>query len=892
MPVIPSENPLQVFVSSVMSDEMSSARQVCFDVVSQLPWRPWLFERTPAAPVDSTSIYLDAVRNSDVVVWLVGARTTQAVADEIGQAIASGKPILGLRLPVADRDELTNELWATVRSIAKTQDVDGAAIDEQLINLELHLRLALSDMLVRQFRQDRRVDAGVLLRATRVELRGVAIARWQATGVAVSKAVELFDRPQIGNVDPSLEPTDEEPFRVLAGDVGSGKSLGAIRYLVRQIEAWLADTNRPIPTWVAAQTRETISQAVDRVADIGDVRRNGAIVVVDGADEGGPDAFQAHVDDARRLVQMHPSTRVLLTARPGSTDGLPAAVVTRMPLLDELGSIELINTAFGLDLGASVSQSWAPTIRDAVRRPLFALLLGRHLETRASLQVGSPGQLVEELVTGALGRVAIEGGEADEFLMRLAVRSIDREGFSVAMTDLGPRYELASLLRTRLVTRLDDSVTFSLPILREWFGARSIDAGLVARDHVARDERQLERWRYPIVIALAISSRDTVDSLLAAMAEVSPGFAGQVIDESVRRWRSADQTALPSAEDLGTSYRRAMGAFIAGAGPLGPLLAPTGTVPLPRLGVRLQGETFIGAWSTRQWPDDVPEIHSLTMGEHDGPEWSWRLISQAAPDAVWPWRRTLDELRTALAGVVNHRRVFVEPMSEEAVWMAALELAHIGDHWYRPIDRAVVMDRINQIPNSEIVEHRRVLVPLAPLRAALATAAGPLICPYPDRDAEMGGLIWSGFRPATLLSRTELVLNRAVSIYTALVRDFFPSFAARLYPAALSPFGMVARITPRNPAEGPTLSYYFKPLPDEEPNGVSVTLAEDELEWNTVDELAVETRALRPDLPWLGARVTHSMADVFGADPATTMAFKWLRQGLVRLKWLDRLTWP
>ena len=856
------------------------------------PWRPWQFEATPAAGAPSRDIYLAAVRASAVLIWLAGARTSQAVADELDEALAHQIPIMAIVLPANDRDALTREVLARVGQTSKWKRVDVGGNDNLESSIEHEARLSLGDQMLRWVRPNARLLGRDAIEAMKSRLRGIGIARWQAAGVGDEMAASLWADVSLGSVHASLLPTNDRRLTALVGDVGAGKTLAAIRHAMLHLDLWLEAPGQPLPVWVTGGRGDSIDDVIAEMSAVQDPRRFGTSVIVDGADESGPEAFIRYVDAGRALTNQDTRTTVLLTLRSAPTNGLVTREIQSMRQLEELESVELMNRAFGLSL-PGIGLNWPPAIIDAIKRPLFALLLGRHIASRATGAPATLGQLIDELVTEVIRRENLTAIEARLALMRLASSSTNRDGGLVQAGDLGTRAMIDQLTSTRLVRREGDAIGFSLPIFREWFGASAIETGVADVPSVTRGERQLERWRYPIGIAAAISSRPKVDELFAAVSTESPGLVPRLLGDARPDW-GGSSAAVPSQQELGREYRFAMTTLIQATSRLTPVLAPTHDPDLPQLGVRMNGPAFVGAWRKGVQPQDRDVIYDLAPGEENAPTWSWRLISAPSPEPTWPWNRVLVELRRAMARAIKHRLLFVDAMRPEATWAAALELGRVagrsvGDHWYGAIERQTVLAGLARTRDQGLVTHRNTLIPLDPLRKIISSSDGPIQCPYPGRDAPMGGFIWDGFAPATLVERATLVLLNALQIYGELVDVFYPEFAPRLYPAGIGPYRMICRILLRDyPREQPGLSYYFEPTNDLSLAQLDLTVSDEDFNWSHVDALNEIQRSLRPDVPWLGAQVSHQGLEVFGATPATRLAYDWLQDGLFALQWLER----
>lgn len=102
------EPQLLAFISSVMDEELAPARECVEQTLGRAPFLlAWAFEHTPASAQDVQEAYLEKVRRSTLVFWLVGSRTTDPVTKEIGEALACQRRLIVLVLPAAHRDDAT-----------------------------------------------------------------------------------------------------------------------------------------------------------------------------------------------------------------------------------------------------------------------------------------------------------------------------------------------------------------------------------------------------------------------------------------------------------------------------------------------------------------------------------------------------------------------------------------------------------------------------------------------------------------------------------------------------------------------------------------------------------------------------------------------------------------
>jgi hypothetical protein len=276
------EPPLLAFISSVMDEELYPARQCVERVLSPAPFLfPWAFERTPASSQDVDVSYLEKVRRSAFVFWLVAGTTTDPVKAEVEEALASHRRLIVVKLPAEERDATTRALLEHVGPHVKYCEV--SSIDE----LARDIYLAVSDEINRALQ-----DLPGMGRIARLDELGRAsrarcLERWEVAGVDTVVALELADDVTVGVAPDALLPDEDRPLRVLRGDMGVGKSIAAERFHQAAIAAQLTDATAPVPVYLRAREAgdDLEAKVLSRADGLGDPRQQGSIVVVDGIDD-------------------------------------------------------------------------------------------------------------------------------------------------------------------------------------------------------------------------------------------------------------------------------------------------------------------------------------------------------------------------------------------------------------------------------------------------------------------------------------------------------------------------------------------------------------------------------------------------------------------------------
>lgn len=140
----PAENPLLVFVSSVISG-MEAERAAANRAIQSIAFtRPWIFENTPASSQDVTEAYLSKVESCAIFICIIGDNTSPAVEREYDTALAHHKPILVFLRAGARTDE-TSQFMERIRAHSKY------AVYVTPEQLYTEIRSAVFDELVRTF---------------------------------------------------------------------------------------------------------------------------------------------------------------------------------------------------------------------------------------------------------------------------------------------------------------------------------------------------------------------------------------------------------------------------------------------------------------------------------------------------------------------------------------------------------------------------------------------------------------------------------------------------------------------------------------------------------------------------------------------------------------------
>ena len=708
--------------------------------------------------------------------------------------------------------------------------------------------------------------------------------RWQALGVSREEAATLAADPAIGAAPPELVAALESGARdgrvtILSAALGAGKSLALERVYQRALSRLSEKPECPLPVFLrASEVSGPLRDAVEARTPPGDPSRQGCLLCLDGIEAPGFSRASELLEEARELADAWPTTAVFIASRP--VQGLGHEwELEDLPPLSEGEAQQLYDGFSGRTEPLSFPRDWPDSLKDAVRRPLFAILAGLdHAARRGSWRSPrSLGELMSGLVERALDRTEFETAKAQ--LTRLAVLATDRGGGPVQRAEVASPWQGRSLRRSGLI--LEDegtgSIAFSLPILEEWFAAGALGSSAVDLDALSRDPVKLGRWRYPLAIAVGALDHETTSRILTPIVQHSPSDAARAIADGLAKYGSVEDGTGPAPQEWAYRIRQAMAVWIDGLGPLAALVAPINEVSrdpawealppeeypaeeltLAPLGVGATG----GGISALGWYRGVgrsEEVLELTeQGRMSEPPWHWPklhyLLSAPGRQPSWAWRQTFDELEGELSKLLNRRMIPLNdglPAAKEQAWLEARnsatgrrragEAINLDDLRFHlsytgPDVRVSTIERPGRRPQRFYPRYLH-----AELRRLREAGVNEMRPPWPtsdrapdspelDRPGRSSVAVWSLYSPERLLERARVVFDQMLETYRWVVKRYF----SRLAPAMATWAMLPARVTGTlyygriadYPAEDrpPVLSWYLDPLPEGAEGGTALEL--------------------------------------------------------------------
>ena len=353
-----------------------------------------------------------------------------------------------------------------------------------------------------------------------------------------------------------------------------------------------------------------------------------------------------------------PSLHVLMTCRPlpELSPVFDESCVDLEPLGEEQ-SFALMSEVSGNTVSQYAFSDFPKSFLEAIRRPLFAILVGvTHREQ--SVEPLPQGRILDELVKLSLGRANAHRESADPLLRRLGRLAVDRGGLAVPYGEIGTYAEVAPLLQSRLVVEREGRLSFPLAILAEWFAARELDDGALSPWDIVRDRDRLGHWFVPLQMYLATAASRGTSDVLRPLAAERPAIAAKLLDENLPGWGSLEkELPLPPWEQCGHQIRTAMESWVQGVGPVARLIGPIAEDGrLRAIGVRRHDQsTLTVSWATKSSGDDVRQLPDHYGSSHDWLGFTTRFRFAAHNGWAWQWAR--EHLQDRLRDVLRDRRL-------------------------------------------------------------------------------------------------------------------------------------------------------------------------------------------------------------------------------------------
>ena len=569
------------------------------------------------------------------MIWLIGSTTTTPIVEEVSACMRAQGRLLAFKLPAPDRDYETETLIKRVSDYATRKTV------ENVEDLPAHIRSALTDEILRRYRDPAPANHDLFLKQKHRESIADTKRLWTTLGVPEDIAEELADDHSVGH---RLTLPTKGTLTVNARQ-GSGKTLAAQRLYQLALANRLQDHSQPLPVFLNARniSGDLKDQIEGYAREQGTVYTQRVLVVIDGLDETGLHRANQLLSQAESYTDANQHVAAVVMTRP--LPGFKSSEDTLV--LEECNEEDFLFIASKI-AGRKVNQVEIPFREYQSRLPLFATMVGAYLRQPIPIQGRTPSQIVSEMVRRVLDDSLDNLGDTEELLKKLAVASIT-SGESVNKAQVAPKAsDQARIGDSRIVVEDCGKFDFTLAIFREWFAARALVERSVPLDHI---DLNSDRWVTPLAIAINSENQNIGPDIMAKIASEDPGMAGLVLEEVRHNWSTevpAGSLISGTSMEIGASIRDAMENWKQGLGPLMPALAMLDqNGDIPTLGIDAQP-----GWITTSWyggEKNLASVVQLSEGLHDLSmedigDWPTLNSRGITSTNIWPWSVTHAEL--------------------------------------------------------------------------------------------------------------------------------------------------------------------------------------------------------------------------------------------------------
>lgn len=719
--------------------------------------------------------------------------------------------------------------------------------------------------------------------------------RLKANGLSREKAVSLLENKHY-NFE-YLKPTNEKRLVVIVGEFGLGKSFAIDKIYLDLLLRAEDEFDFPIPKSINAAQLETDVQSYLENIVVDNSREYW--IIVDGMDEVSVSIATNILENMRIATERWYNLRIILTSRPLSVFNNITEKVYMKGLSEEetLYLINFINNQESYYNFLSFPQN----IRDVIRRPFFAILLGLYLGNKDNLIPTTSGDLLAYLIENMLEKVEVQESHTKQLLINLAIISTSQGNIPVKKTEIGTITEIRNLLNSGIIIEENGYISFVLPILNQWFAAKALSENVINIDHII-DNNTLDYWKYPLVILITSDKRNKIDNILNEIVEKDPGFASILIEESIKKWGIHNHVTSLSPYECGEQIRITMISWVKSLDILSYVIAP---VDMHRnvlpIGVRKSDE-----WLDIAWYRGKKQLSDINILDRSKNELDWPVIRGARPgdSSNWYWRWTLEELRDNLTKITENKSlpICTDIIYQELMWNTTLEIMNKGSFHTNSISLNEIKTKLEkEYHYRKEIKVDRKYVPVTMYMDFIVDLEDRGIsvveCPLPgaDIDNPKDNWVWSFYSEERLYLRTIKIYEEVIRGYKELVEELFPNLKNRLRKYKLYPFVLkgVYKKTENNGTYvlGPSLRWYLEPLPMEYSNStldIEVSKADiNHYNENHLYEINKKIREYRPDdCAWLSAVQTDQILDITGSTPVTDTIYSWLKKDLKSINWI------
>ena len=498
---------------------------------------------------------------------------------------------------------------------------------------------------------------------------------WRTLNVPENIATELSEDTSIGD----LLGSPRSGLYVVFGNQGSGKTLAAERLFQRWLKQSLDDSSQPFPLFINSRDlSEPLNEYINKMTQgYSSPAIQGATIIIDGIDEIGLSQANSLLEQIRVFADANPKAVIIITSRQLPRLNVDGIKQIELSTMEDEKITDLIIKMAGRAIDRFEMYEWSESIQDAIRYPLFAVMMGITLRNNPNFTANRRNQLVNLFAQ----KTAKDAEENDWLLQKLAAETI-KIGTRVNKSTISKKqFEQDMLINSRLVNEQDGKVDFTLSIFREFYAARAIIEETISINSTMPVS---DRWLMPMAIVME-EDEERGNELIHKLVSSDPGFASLLLKELVSRWDDhvAGTISLGTPEEVGQEIWTAMDNWRRGLGKLfsiiGPVSSNGGTATL---GIDISGYRIVTSWYRGT---DLPSVVKLSEhmdGETQNENWptlSSQDISYTAYSQYWPWMWTKDFLVHTLSKTIKSNRLVLgsKDAVQELVWDFSCNVYHL-----------------------------------------------------------------------------------------------------------------------------------------------------------------------------------------------------------------------
>jgi len=598
--------------------------------------------------------------------------------------------------------------------------------------------------------------------------------------------------------------------------------------------------------------------------------------------------------ESLEIAQAWPRTTIVVTSRADLHP--PGGVVTHE--VDKLSESEWVSLATDVAEGRVqiFPSNYPVSIREAVTRPLYAILLGVWVRDTSIDRPNTPAALVRHLVDKWLERAPKSDSGLRDCIRSLARLSVEAGGHGVRLEQVADGPALRAVLLETGIVDIDPGsrVTFPLAIFAEWFAGQALllEPGLLSDATFDR----LLRWQYALVQAVGAATHEQAKPLLEGLVCSAPALAGWVIHSAIYEESVPASTGIRTGDEWAESIARAMDCWRDAMGVLASATTPfTESSEPAAIGTRVAGSMLTYGWSRRS---------GRTAALPEGARWfnpspDWRELGDraASDDSLFEWLFTWKWVSQRVEQILKDAwmRPATEALQAEYEWHLAQIVVHGHGSGTRcdpvPLEELQELIDIGNRFGTATVATEKGTFSVRQLRDVVARHrrcghdAVPNPWPCFDRRSHSIPDSWTAERR---LERLRQVSDAALEGYAAVIQRYLPAFRTQLNTRRLMPVRLRGYQHEDANAEGRIFGrfnemWYLEPLPMTQSNEVRWVKVDDLPSWDDLEtDLRASFAANRPDLPLSG--VLHGGFVGFDSSrPAMNL--------LVTLLWEDFKVW-